>query len=119
MLKLIKYEMFHSYRSFGLVFGIFLLACFGATVLPINMGMAVSSILLLLVFGIFISVFVTIIKNYNTSMFKKPGYLTLTLPLSTHKIIISKVISACIWLFVSMIILALGIFILVIGISAK
>ncbi|MEG0239987.1 hypothetical protein [Anaerorhabdus sp.] len=116
MLKLIKYEMIHSYRNFALVFGIFLLACLIVPFLPYDISAIGASIIIFAFFGISIAVFVTIIKNYNTSMFKKPGYLTLTLPVSSHELVLSKVISAFLWLTITSIVLAVGIMILVFAI---
>lgn len=116
MLKLIKYEMIHSYRSFAIIFGVFLLACVLVPFLPYDISIIGATLIMFAFFGISIAVFVTIIRNYNTSMFKKPGYLTLTLPVSTHELVISKVFSALIWLFITSVILFLGLIILVMAI---
>lgn len=119
MLKLIKYEMIHTYRSFALVYALFIIGCIAVPFLPIDFGLIVSSFIILIVLGIIISVFVTIAKNYSTSMFKKPGYLTLTLPLNTHEIIIAKVISSVIWIFISTIIMVIGLVVSSFGLSAE
>ncbi|SJZ45169.1 hypothetical protein [Anaerorhabdus furcosa] len=116
MLKLIKYEMIHSYRSFAIIFGVFLLACVLVPFLPYDISIIGATLIMFAFFGISIAVFVTIIRNYNTSMFKKPGYLTLTLPVSTHELVISKVLSALIWLFITSVILFLGLIILVMAV---
>ncbi|MEG0176578.1 MAG: hypothetical protein RR674_02475 [Anaerorhabdus sp.] len=118
MLKLMKFEMIHSYRSFVMVFGIFLLACFVVPFLPYDISAIGASFLVFAVFGIAIAIFVTIIRNYNNSMFKKPGYLTLTLPVSTHELIIAKVLSAVLWLFMSSIVLLIGLMIIILTVLA-
>jgi hypothetical protein len=112
MLKLIKNELLHSYRSFAMVFGVFLIACVIFPLLPLEVTLIGTIFTTLAMVGISVAVTVTILRNYHSSMFKKPGYLTLTLPVSTHEIVLSKIIAAIIWIIVSSIILFLGIFIL-------
>ena len=43
--------------------------------------------------AIIISTAINIALNYRNSMFKRPGYLTLTLPVTTHQLILSKVLA--------------------------
>lgn len=112
MLKLLKYELIGSYRQYLLTFLVFLMGCIVLPFLPTGVGQMLTGFLMLAVFGIVISIFVNIILAYNTSMFKKPGYLTLTLPTSTNQILLSKVIGALIWSTLAMIVLIFGIGIL-------
>lgn len=119
MLKLIKFEMIHSYRNFIRVFAGYLIACVILPFLPMEISVVGTTIIVFATFGISIAVFVTIIINFNNSMYKKPGYLTLTLPVTSHQLIISKVISTFIWLVITGIILFLGLFALILLIMTK
>lgn len=119
MLKLLKFELIHSYRSFALVFVIFLMGCAALPLFPLDVFAIASVLLVFATFGITIAVFVTIVRNYNSSMFKKPGYLTLTLPVSSHQIVISKIISALIWFTITGIVLGFGLFIMFLVLGLK
>jgi len=54
------------------------------------------------------TLFVGIVYQYYKSMFSKSGYLTLTLPVSTHELVISKIIATLIWFLAGIIISVLG-----------
>lgn len=116
MLKLMKYEFIHSMRSFFISFCVFWGACillpfFSEGLIPdipvltffVAFGFTV------LVMGITIALFVSIFSNYYQSMFKRPGYLTLTLPVSSTKLIISKLIVSFLWLVIGGIVLLFGV----------
>lgn len=120
MLKLMKYELIHSLRTFITSFGIFLVACI---LLPFMMNsdrlddMPIISMFMIfgfsfLVVGITIALFVSVFMNYNQSMFKKPGYLTLTLPVTTTQLIVSKVLVTIVWLIISWFVLLGGMMLL-------
>lgn len=112
MLKLIKYELIGSYRQYLLTFLIFIIGCIIIPLLPSGMGELISGFFMMALFGIVISIFVNIILSFNNSMFKRPGYLTLTLPVSTNQLIISKVIGAFVWSTIAGIVLLIGMIIL-------
>ena len=84
MLKLLKYEMIQSYRQYFLTLGIFLILCVLAPLLPDFISQVLSSLMIFAMLGISIAVLVNVITNFNRSMYKRPGYLTLTLPVSTE-----------------------------------
>ena len=111
MLKLLKYEMIQSYRQYFLTLGIFLILCVLAPLLPDFISQVLSSLMIFAMLGISIAVLVNVITNFNRSMYKRPGYLTLTLPVSTEKLVGAKFIGSLIWVFVSSIVLSLGILI--------
>ena len=113
MLKLLKYEMIQSYRQYFLTLGIFLILCVLAPLLPDFISQVLSSLMIFAMLGISIAVLVNVITNFNRSMYKRPGYLTLTLPVSTEKLVGAKFIGSLIWVFVSSIVLSLGILIIV------
>ena len=113
MLKLLKYEMIQSYRQYFLTLGIFLILCVLAPLLPDFISQVLSSLMIFAMLGISIAVLVNVITNFNRSMYKRPGYLTLTLPVTTEKLVGAKFIGSLIWVFVSSIVLSLGILIIV------
>lgn len=116
MLKLMKYEFIHSMRSFLLSFFVFWIACM---LLPLFTGEYLPAIpffsgLIALVFtvltmGIILALFISIITRYYYSMFKRPAYLTLTLPVSSWQLIGSKIVVSYLWLIIGSFALLLGI----------
>lgn len=113
MLKLIKYELIGSYRQYLLTFLLFLIGCVVCPLLPGYIREIASGFFMMAIFAITISIFVNIILAFNRSMFQKPGYLTLTLPVTTNQLIISKVIGASIWSTIAGIVLMIGLSILI------
>lgn len=109
MLKLLKYEMIQNYRSFALIFAIFLLACVSLPFLPENMSLIAYAVMTFAMIGMLVTVFLTIVRGYHSSMFQKPGYLTLTLPISTQQIVLSKIIAAAIWWLLTGIVILIGV----------
>ena len=124
MLKLMKYEFIHSMRSFLISFCVFWGACL---LLPLFTEEIIPDIPLLsfmvafgftvLVMGISLALIISIFTHYYHSMFKRPAYLTLTLPVSSLQLISSKLIVSFIWLILGGIALFFGIFLMGIMIS--
>mgnify|MGYP007025187588 CR=1 FL=1 len=71
-----------------------------------------ASLLVFAFIGISIAINVNVILNFNRSMYKRPGYLTLTLPVSTNKLLAVKYLGSLIWVFIGYLVLAIGIVIL-------
>ncbi|WP_050637753.1 hypothetical protein [Candidatus Stoquefichus sp. SB1] len=125
MLKLMKYEFIHSMRTFFIAFAIFLLGCLvfpffakfqifvNIPVISLVFGLGFS----VLILGITIALFVSVFMNYTRSMFGRPAYLTMTLPVTTMQLILSKVIMSIVWLIIGTIILTGGIFLMGITIA--
>lgn len=113
MLKLLKYEVIQSYRQYLLTFGAFFILCIVAPFLPSFISGVLSSLIIFAFMGISIAILVNVIVNFNRSMYKRPGYLTLTLPVSTEKLVGAKFLGSLIWVFVSSIVLTIGVVILV------
>lgn len=65
-------------------------------------------ILAALIMGAWIATLFIIINRFNKNIFGREGYLTLTLPVSTHQIILSKLVAALIWNFFISLIIFLG-----------
>lgn len=109
MLKLLKYELIGSYRQYVLTFLVFLMGCVALPFISTGLGQTLlSGFFMIAIFGIAISIFINIILAFNNSMFKRPGYLTLTLPVTSTQIILSKVIGALIWSLLASFILFIG-----------
>lgn len=73
---------------------------------------------LILVFGglsvtLWISTIFLIIRRFKGSVYDRQGYLTLTLPVSEHQIIIAKLFSALVWSILSYIVFILSILIII------
>ena len=113
MLKLLKYEIIQSYRQYLLTFAIFLIMCILIPWMPDFISGILLTLLIIAFMGISIAVNVNVILNFNRSMYKRPGYLTLTLPVSTNKLIAAKYLGSLIWVFVSYLVLLLGFMILI------
>ena len=67
--------------------------------------------------ALFISTFFLIILRFKNNVYGREGYLTLTLPVTEHQIILSKLLSALIWTFLSTItfIISVGIIALILA----
>lgn len=126
MLKLMKYEFVHSYRTFLISFVAFLAGC---VMLPFVMDGFLSQIpavsvifglgFSFLIIGIILALIISIFINYDRSMFKRPGYLTLTLPVTTTELILSKVLTTIIWLILAMLVLFGGCLLMMLVIAVK
>lgn len=114
MLKLLKYEIIESYRQYLLTFVVFLMLCAITPLVPMFISNILSILVAIAFAGIFIAIFLNIIISFNRSMYKRPGYLTLTLPVSTEKLIGAKLIGSLIWVAISTLVLMIGIMILTI-----
>lgn len=112
MLKLLKYEIVQSYRQYLLTFAIFLILCIMTPWLPDFISGILASLLVFAFIGISIAINVNVILNFNRSMYKRPGYLTLTLPVSTNKLLAVKYLGSLIWVFIGYLVLAIGVVIL-------
>ena len=61
-----------------------------------------------------ISTIFLIIKRFKGSVYDRQGYLTLTLPVSEHQIILAKLLGAFIWSLISSAVLVLSIYIILV-----
>lgn len=55
----------------------------------------------LLIGGLIISTFLLIINRFRKNIYGRQGYLTMTLPVSSHQLILSKFTAAMIWLLLA------------------
>lgn len=118
MLKLMKFEFKQNTLSYLGLFLIFLSLAFVVPVVHREMNADLISVLLQTLFivlaaVIVIGIFVNAGRTYVNSMFKRPGYLTMTLPVNTHQLIFAKVIPNMIWMVLGLVVVVVGVFIFV------
>ena len=87
--------------------------------LPIKESQPILLVFLALVFGglmitLGISTLILIIRRFKGSVYDRQGYLTLTLPVSEHQIILAKLLGAFIWSLISSAVLVLSIYIIIV-----
>jgi len=87
--------------------------------IPIKESQPILLIFLALVFGglmitLGISTLILIIRRFKGSVYDRQGYLTLTLPVSEHQIILAKLLGAFIWSLISSAVLVLSIYIIIV-----
>lgn len=101
LLKLLKYEFkstglrfLTSFAVYAVVIGVLLLF----SISP-NQDLQTLSIFLicLCILGLFIVLFLTLFQRYNTNLYGSDGYLMFTLPVGGKKLLLSKLISAFVW----------------------
>jgi len=104
--KLIKYDFKSTYREFV---GIFLAIILAVIILPLVLSnvnnQIVSMIAGFIIFGIIIAITVVVVSSlfhlFNTNIFSSQGYLTLTLPVTSRDIVISKLIVSSMWIILT------------------
>lgn len=79
-----------------------------------NAAQAILPVLLMmmlavLIAGSWIATLVIIVRRFYKNIYGREGYLTLTLPVSTHLIILSKLVASVLWTIFNAIVVALGI----------
>jgi len=103
--KLLKHEFKNSYLEITILNG----AIIGLTLIialiinvdqPLLIALPIIS-LFSLYFAAYILLIINIVKSFSQKLFSKEGYLTLTIPVSIDKIIISKFIVNIIWYIIT------------------
>ena len=85
------------YQDKGVVMLVFLSLVFGGLVITLS-----------------ISTLILIIQRFKGSVYDRHGYLTLTLPVSEHQIILAKLLGAFIWSLASSLVFILSIYIILV-----
>ncbi len=85
----------------------------GTQLLPLSLALIFG----ILVAGAWIATLVIIVRRFYKSIFGREGYLSLTLPVSTHQLILSKLLAAFIWSAFNTLILGVGVILLLLPIS--
>lgn len=81
-------------------------------------------VFLALVFGgliitLSISTLILIIRRFKGSVYERQGYLTLTLPVSEHQIILAKLLGAFLWSLLSTVVFILSIYIFLVTVDPQ
>ncbi len=110
--KLVRFDIRSTWRSFA---GIYLSIILGVIIV----SLIFKSIMIagFVAFAISVTVIVVMILNlfrlFNTSVFSKEGYLTLTLPVTSSQIVVSKLIVSTMWIVLTAIVSIIGLYIFV------
>lgn len=65
-----------------------------------------------LLVGLGLSTLLLVVNRFNKNIFGREGYLTLTLPVTTHQIILSKLVSSILWFLFNTIISVISFFLI-------
>ena len=114
--KLIKYDIKSTWRDFT---GIYLSILLGVIILPFIFNNINNNFIVVtggfIAFGIIIAVIVitiiSLFKIFNTNIYSKEGYLTLTLPVTSRQILTSKLIVSTMWIVSTMLVSVIGLLI--------
>jgi len=114
--KLIKYDIKSTWRDFT---GIYLAILLGVIILPFIFNKVNNDFIYItggfIAFGIIIAVIVitiiSLFKIFNTNVYSKQGYLTLTLPVTSRQILTSKLIVSTMWIVSTMVVSMIGLLI--------
>lgn len=66
----------------------------------------------MLIAGLMISTFLLVVRRFYTNVYDRQGYLTMTLPVTSHQIILSKFVAALIWYTLAGLMVFIAIFII-------
>lgn len=107
--KLIKYDIKSTWRDFT---GIYLSILLGVIILPFIFNRINNDFIVItggvIAFGLIVAVIVitilSLFKIFNTNIYSKQGYLTLTLPVTSRQILTSKLIVSTMWIVSTMIV---------------
>ena len=108
MLNVIKYDILQNNRIYIIEYVVYLITCIILPFIPQNIVFIPMFLLLLLVWAMILLNFVTIFYNFYKSMYSNKGYLTMTLPLSSHELLLGKIFAGIIWIIISFVVLFLG-----------
>lgn len=121
MRKFLKYEFKNNWKDFLLsyililfsfiVLSLFILIVKDQTDFSSFMVKLYSSLILLVIISIFTSLIlfiINIVRSFYTQIFTDEGYLTLSIPKSSHCLLLSKIISNLVWFIIYSITICIG-----------
>lgn len=121
LLKLLKYEFKSTWARFLSAFAVYavMLAFLLLYLKNLNKDFEALTVFLLIacIFGLFIVTFITLFQRYNANLYGSEGYLMFTLPVSSKKLLLSKLISAFVWISLYAIVFFATIFCILTGYS--
>lgn len=122
LLKLMKHEFKINRNSFAVLFLALLVLSIVLRISDVTNvtgstdNVVVGFLSMMYVIGIltsYVYLIIAVVMSFNKSMFKKTGYLTLTLPVSTTMKIAAKVLMASFWFLATSLVIGLSLIILV------
>lgn len=121
--KLIKYDIRSTWRHFA---GVYVCILLGVLILPPLFNHVsnniVNALAGFLAAGIVVATIVimilTLFRIFNTNVFSKEGYLTMTLPVTSTQIVASKLLVSTMWIILTGIVSAIGVCIFVLNMNA-
>lgn len=75
------------------------------------LGMTISGAYMLALFAMFVMCAVLVIKRFHSNYLTDEGYVMMTLPVSVHQLICSKLLVSLVWMVAAMVVLAVSGFI--------
>ena len=114
--KLLKYELKSSAKFFvPIYFAILAITTLNSIFMRKNLFVEAQVIINMVVGALFIALItltvVIIVKRFKKNLLGNEGYLMFTLPVSSSKLILSKYISALIWIFLTIIVTMMAVMI--------
>lgn len=114
--KLIKYDIRAGWRDFV---GTYMAIILAVLILPVifkypgnEIADAIAgSIAIAIIIGTIVMVIINLFTIFNTNVFSKEGYLTMTLPVKSHQIVISKLLVSAMWIVLTGIVAIIGLII--------
>ena len=104
--KIIKYDLLHYIKTCWFVtLAAVIIVVLGAISSFIHnsqymLGLLTTLVVICLLYGVIFSCFTTVEKRFRTSLFGGEGYMTMSIPISTEKLILAKMLSAFIvWVY--------------------
>ena len=120
--KLIQYDIRSTWREFA---GVYLSILLGVLILPPLFNsfnnQFINTVAGFLVAGISIATIVvmiiTLFRIFNTNVYSREGYLTLTLPVTSSQIVFSKLLVSTMWIILTGIVSTIGICVFVLNLQ--
>ena len=114
--KLLKYDIKSTWRGFA---GIYMAILLGVIIIPFILNNSVSETIIgisgfvavAIVIATIVIMIVNLFRIYNTNVFSKEGYLTMTLPVTSLQVVSSKLIISSMWIILTAVVSVLGMFI--------
>lgn len=120
--KLIKYDIRSTWRDFA---GVYLAILLGVLVLPPLfkhvdneiVNMFAGFLAMGIVIGTIVIMVGTLFRIFNKNVYSKEGYLTMTLPVTSTQIVVSKLLVSTMWIILTSIVGSIAVYIFVIGLD--
>ncbi len=121
--KLIKYDIRSTWRDFA---GVYLSIFLGVIIVPQLFNHFTNDVVNMLggfmgtaiVISTIVIMIIMLFRIFNTNVFSKEGYLTMTLPVTSTQIVVSKLLVSTMWIVLTGIVSAIGLIIFILNLNA-